>query len=156
MMIRPILALVIALWMPSAAAGQNASPAKPDEARHVPTTNVQLQVTIADYVESAPPVKKTVSMVIADGYVGRVRAATNQASATLNVDATPRLLNGRIELRLTLEYRAPWPKPDTPSMPINESITVLLDNGKPLVITQAADPSADRRITVEVVATVLK
>ena len=148
-------ALAFLMLLPTAGAAQNASAAKPDE-RHQSTANIQVEVTIDDYVGKAEPVEKTVSMIVADGYVGRIRAATSAASATMNVDATPRLLNGRIELRLSLEYRPPWSKPDQPSMPINEVLTVLLESGKPLVITKAADPSQDRRVTVEVKATVLK
>ena len=156
-MIRQYFALLLAvMFLPAAAAAQNTSPAKPEEARPPSTTNVQVQVTVADYLGEAPPVKKTVTMIVADGTFGRIRAATSPASATLNVDATPRLQGGRVELRLTLEYRAPWPKPDEPSMPVNEMLTVLLESGKPLVVTQAADPSKDRRVTVEVTATILK
>jgi hypothetical protein len=40
--------------------------------------------------------------------------------------------------------------------PINEMLTVLLQCGKPLIVTQAADPSVDRKVAVEVTATVLK
>jgi hypothetical protein len=39
---------------------------------------------------------------------------------------------------------------------MNQSVTVLLESGKPLVITQAADPVSDRKVTVEVKATVLR
>jgi hypothetical protein len=35
-------------------------------------------------------------------------------------------------------------------------LTVIVQNGKPLLVSQAADPSADRKMTVEVKATVLK
>jgi hypothetical protein len=33
---------------------------------------------------------------------------------------------------------------------------VILQNGKPLVVSQAADPTTDRKMTVEVKATILK
>ena len=39
---------------------------------------------------------------------------------------------------------------------MNQSVTVVLDSGKPLVITQAADPVSDRKVTVEVKATLLR
>jgi hypothetical protein len=39
---------------------------------------------------------------------------------------------------------------------LNESMTLILDSGKPTVVSQAADPISDRRIAVEVTATILR
>jgi len=39
---------------------------------------------------------------------------------------------------------------------INERLTVILQENKPLVISQAADPGSDRKITVELIATIGK
>ena len=39
---------------------------------------------------------------------------------------------------------------------LNQSLTVVLQSGKPMLISQAADPTSDRKVTVEVKATVLK
>jgi hypothetical protein len=39
---------------------------------------------------------------------------------------------------------------------LNEMLTVILQNGKPMVVSQAADPLNDRRITIEVKATIIK
>jgi hypothetical protein len=39
---------------------------------------------------------------------------------------------------------------------LNERIVTILESGKPIVISQAADPTSDRRIGVEVRATILK
>jgi hypothetical protein len=160
MTIRQTLLTFLFALLPSVVAAQNASPSRPEEPRPPATVNVQVEVTIADYVGTAAPVKKSVSMIVADGTFGRIRAQyppSPVAGPMLNVDATPRLQGGRIELRVALEYRAPGEaKSDEPSMPVNESLTVLLTSGKPLVVTQAADPTKDRRITVEVTATILK
>ena len=124
---------------------------------HQSTANVQVELSIADYLGSAAPQKKTVSMLVAEGYMGRVRSNRGNA-AMLNVDATPRMQkDGRISLQLTVEYRPRETAETLDAMsPITESMTVLLQSGKPLVVTQAADPSSDRRVTVEVTATVLK
>ena len=35
-------------------------------------------------------------------------------------------------------------------------MTVVLQSGKPMIVSQAADPVTDRKIVVEVVATILK
>jgi hypothetical protein len=39
---------------------------------------------------------------------------------------------------------------------INQSQTVILQSGKPLIVAQAADPVSDRKVIVEVKATILK
>lgn len=116
--------------------------------------NIRIEVSISDSVSAAQ--KKTVSMLVADGYMGRVRAQRGPG-AVLNVDATPRLQkDGRVSLQMVLEYR---PRETAETMesvsPINELLTVLLTSGKPLVVTQAADPSSDRKVSVEVTATIL-
>ena len=39
---------------------------------------------------------------------------------------------------------------------ISETFAVILDDGKALVVSQSADPYTDRRVRVEVKATILK
>ena len=39
---------------------------------------------------------------------------------------------------------------------IQENLIVNLDDGRPLVVAQSADPISDRQVTVEVRATILK
>jgi len=39
---------------------------------------------------------------------------------------------------------------------LHERLTVILESGKPTVISQEADPTSERKITVEVTATILK
>jgi glucose/arabinose dehydrogenase len=141
---------------PAAQAQDQPRAAKPQPEPREIESNVQVEVSISDYAGSAAPQRKTVSMVVASGNMGRVRAQRGGA-AVLNVDSTPRLQkDGRIVLQFSLEYR-PQEKADTvDAAPINELLTVLLQSGKPLVVTQAADPSSDRKVTVEVTATILK
>ena len=113
-----------------------------------------------------------------DGHWGRVRSlaqSSGMGGTPLNVDARPEMQSdGRVLLALTLEYgdkrvsQQDMPKPpegvtmvgvpqrNITDVVMNQSVTVLLESGKPLVITQAADPVSDRKVTVEVKATVLK
>ncbi len=142
----------------------NVSPKRPSEERpsRAPEaeskTNVRIELTISDYTGTGAPQKKIVSMIVADGMMGRIRSVRSPNSPTLNVDAQPRMTGAdQIRLQLTLEYTPPMSeKPSDRGTPINEFVTVLLQNSKPLVISQAADPSIDRKVTVEVTATVLK
>jgi hypothetical protein len=79
------------------------------------------------------------------------------------VDARPFVsVDGPIQVELTLEYVPLRSTGDVkegarqrPSG-INQSLTVVLQNGKPLIVSQAADPISDRKVVVEVKATVLK
>ena len=65
----------------------------------------------------------------------------------------------RIQLNLTIEYMPELSQNPTANVKpanINESLTVLVNDGKPTLLTQSADPATDRRVTVEVTATVVK
>ena len=39
---------------------------------------------------------------------------------------------------------------------LNERLSLVLESGKPMIVSQAADPVSDRKITVEVTATILR
>jgi hypothetical protein len=122
--------------------------------------NVRVELTITDQAGAATADKKVVMMLVADAAFGRIRSVANNASAALNVDVRPLLLEGdRIQLELTIEYNPILPEgipaPRRPSG-LNEQITVMLQNDKPLTISQAADPVSDRKMTVEVRAGIAK
>lgn len=133
-------------------------------------TNVQIELALTDQVGSGTPVKKVVSMIASSGAWGKVRSAGNvfpigepPYMVELNVDARPMVsLDGQIRVEMTMEYSpvkgASDPKVGPSQRPsgINQSQTVILQSGKPLVVSQAADPISDRKVTVEVKATVLK
>ena len=131
-------------------------------------TNVQIELTLTDQVGGAPPEKKTILMIVASGSWGKIRSAGNVRPegnmpfvVDLNVDARPFVsVEGPIQLELTLVYSPPGEAAgkETKARPtgLNQSLTVVLQSGKPLVISQAADPISDRKVLVEVKATVLK
>jgi hypothetical protein len=65
-----------------------------------------------------------------------------------------------MRLELALEY-APRPGSDNASSGegrarLNERLTLMVESGKPLAISQASDPTSDRKISVELTATLLK
>jgi hypothetical protein len=133
-------------------------------------TNVQIELTLTDQIGSETPEKKTVSMIVSSGNWGKIRSAGSVVMVPgdgpyvvdLNVDARPLVsVEGPIQLDLTLSYAPPraaadakQPKPRPTGL--NQSLTVVLQSGKPLVVSQAADPISDRKVIVEVKATVLK
>jgi hypothetical protein len=133
-------------------------------------TNVQIELTLTDQTGSGTPDKKTVSMIVSSGNWGRIRSSGNMfppgetpLMVDLNVDARPFVsIEGPIPLELTV-VDAPALAAGTPREPgktqpvkINQSLTVVLQSGKPLNVSQAADPVTDRKVVVEVKATVLK
>jgi len=125
--------------------------------------NVQVEITIGDQTGSAAPEKRVVSMTVADTKFGRIRSSAPPSPpmnpATLNIDATPEVLeNDRILVMLTIEYLPVLPEAASQRRPaaLNETLTVILQSGKPMLVSQAADPATDRKMTVEVKATLLK
>jgi hypothetical protein len=101
-------------------------------------------------------------MIVADRGSGSIRSvgnARNQGRVQINMDARPQILsNGSVRVALGLEYNPRTLGTDSPSewSSLNEQLGVVLEPGKPLVVSQAADPASDRRIHVEVKATIAK
>ena len=129
--------------------------------------NVRVEVTLSDLGgNGAPPTSKVVTITTNDNSWGKLRAmVTSRAygAAPLNIDALPMVLgDGRVRLSLTIEYNQ-GRNPDMEGNPdrimsvsINQSTTIVLDSGKPQLISQSADPIGDRKVTAEVKATILR
>jgi hypothetical protein len=139
---------------------------KPAPPRPEPSQNIRIDLTITDQRGTSAPVSKVISMTMVDTGFGRIRTGGDVRTplgfrpVTLNVDAQPRgLKDGKIRVDLTIEYRPTAAESDTEQSTtptINESIAVLLEDGKPLVISQSADPATDRKVKVEAKATIIK
>jgi hypothetical protein len=183
-MLRNLLTTVLlAAWLaaPAGAAAQETkaptpAPDRPEKTAPPRTglpVNVRLELTITDQSGPGAASKRTVTMLLADNKRGSIRSAgtvrmgeEGRFPVELNVDAHPEILSpGRgqdelIQLALAVQYQ---PKPGTDNAGsgegragLNEQLSVLLQPGKPMLISQAADPTSDRRITVEVTATILR
>ncbi len=137
-------------------------PAVPDSA-----TNIKIDLTITDQAGPGEPARRSVSMLVADQRTGSVRSSGQVTTSggrfnvILNVDALPRIMrDGSILLDLTLEYT---PKPGNENAnsgegrgSLNQRLSVKAESGKPTVISQASDPTSERKMSVEVTATVVK
>jgi hypothetical protein len=142
------------------------------------TANVKLDLTITD-TYTGTPVKKTVSMLILNGSNGMIRTSNRLATGFvvgLNVDAAAMIHQGGfITVRVTFEYTPAQTiagiaqtddvakaqaeqklSPRAQPAELHESLSVILQDGKPLLVSQSADPTTDRKVTVELIATVLK
>jgi len=149
-------------------AGRKAStkPERVDEVVKVPPgPNVRVEFTLTDQQTGAPTTNKTVMLTTSNRQWGRIRSQITSriyGGAPLNVDARPTVTqDGRISLELTIEYalgrnsEVEANSDKIVQVSINESLTALLENGKPLLVTQSADPISDRKVTVEVKATIV-
>jgi hypothetical protein len=122
--------------------------------------NIRVEVTLTDSLQTEGPSKKTVTMMVVDNNGGQIRSQ-GPSNYSLNVDAMPHVRpDGRIYLSLSLFY-VPEPGASasgtarTPAT-LNEAVSVILADGKPMLLSQSADPRGDRKVTVEVTATVVK
>ena len=145
---------------PAAAPQASQSSRLPNLAMLPSTTNIQLELTITDTI-SGTPATKTVSMVILNGSSGMIRTSTPGYDHQLNVDAMANAYqNGMVGVRITFDFTPPQitaeGKPTTRAPRLNESLTVVVSDGKPLVVSQSADAASDRKVTATIKATVLK
>ena len=108
-------------------------------------------------------------MIVADRKNGSIRSSGQvmtpngggRFAVSLNVDAMPIIVkDGLMRLDVGLEY---VPKPGSENASsgegrgsLNERLSLLVESGKALIVSQASDPTSERRITVELTATVLK
>lgn len=141
--------------------------------------NIRIELTITDQTGPGEPSRKVVTMHVADQRTGSVRTrgwvmtAQGRRDVEINVDASPHILkDGAVRVDLGLEYQpigtagpppmraaeavAPQTTPESAQTTLNERISTILESGKPLVISQAADPASDRRISVEAKATIVR
>jgi hypothetical protein len=171
--------LVVVLgWSPALA-----QETKPEQSKPAPqerpasgqrdiAANIKLEIAITDQTGPGAASKRNVTMHVANNRRGSIRSsgvvtnAGTRFSVQLNVDAHPVILSGTgnpegaIMLTLAMEYQ---PKPGSDNAgtgegraELNEQIAVILQSGKPTIVSQAADPTSDRKISVEVTATILK
>jgi hypothetical protein len=163
------------------AAPRPATPAQPPAAstatvperprREGQPINIRVDLTLTDQRGGAPPIKRTLTVLAADGYTGSIRNMSQVFEASnyeplkvpLNVDASPTLLtDGKIRLAINLQYD--WPAPTEPnrargtvlSTSLHDQLMMILENGKPMIVAQSADPIGERQVTVEVKATILR
>jgi len=132
--------------------------------------NIKLDLTITDQAGAGEPSKKVITLIVADQQNGYIRSKGNVwiterrgFNVTINVDARPVILReGLVRVDLALEYQPTPPAAGSATAVtadatnLNQRIGVILHEGKPLVISQAVDPASDRKISVELKATILK
>ena len=112
---------------------------------------MKVDLSITDQRAGSPPTRRTLSVIVADGYTGSIRSQSDVlavGSIPLNVDADPELLpdeGGRDAPRGTVIKTA-----------LHNAVALILESGQAVVAAQSADPIGDRQVTLEVKATILK
>ena len=132
--------------------------------------NIRIDVKITDERSGQPATTKLASLTVADHRDGSIRsnseyriitagAMPNMGQLPLNLDASPTIEGSHIRLNLGIEYSildtAGEGKSPT-RIDIRNRLWLVLDDAKPLRVTQSADPMSDRRVSLEVTATVLR
>jgi hypothetical protein len=148
-------------------APQATAPAAPERTRREgQPINIKVDLELTDQRGGAAPIKRTVTVIAADGYTGSIRTQSQVIAVgpvPLNVDASPTLLaDGKIRLAINLQYD--WPAPTEPGGPrgtvtstsLHDQLMLILESGKSIIAAQSADPVGDRQVTVDVKATILK
>ena len=148
-------------------------PTPPAPRREGQPVNIKIDFTITDQRGGAPAIKRTLTMMVADFHTGSIRsqsAVFQVGDVPLNIDASPALLtDGKIRLGFNLQYDWPAPLEAPATNPnqqpprgtvtktqLHDSVTLILESGKPMVAAQSADPIGERQVTVEVKATILR
>jgi hypothetical protein len=170
-----IAVLTAALAVPAFAQEQKPAPAqegKPTPAAQARApeppaqpTNIKIDVVISDQSAGREPLRKSVSMIVADRQNNSIRSqGTTRGSGHINLDARPVInaKDGKILISFGLDYQPAQPRSTgtEPAEPGFSSLTQRLalnvESGKAVVVSQAADPTSDRKVTVELTATILK
>jgi hypothetical protein len=156
-----------------AQAAQPAAERPPAASQPAPADAVNIRLDLTISVTDARGVTigpaKTASLHVVNRDNGRIRMGrfANVAEAklvvatmppVLNVDAQPTLQSGnRVRVSLSFEYSPGHSEGDKGEpIHVNERVSAVLEDGKPLVVSQTADPASDRQVKVELKATILK
>lgn len=142
--------------------------------------DIKVDVTISDQSGAAKPIAKTVSMVVADREAGSVQSETHVPVLStpakrvgvnggapveswrweelpLNVNVWPAIMaDGHVRVKLTLNYGTVGSTSETPATTakVTKNLIAVLSDGKPLVVSSSADAATDRKVTVELKATI--
>jgi hypothetical protein len=126
-----------------------------------PPRNIRFDIAITE-TGGSKPTAKTISLTVSDsngnGSVRNLVKAPGDSTVSLNVDvrAVQAFEGGAVRASVNVEYQPYTPDASAASSGIQSSITSMFQDGRRTQILQTSDPLSDRRITIEVMMTVLK
>ena len=165
---RIVYALLIVAWCSASAnpqAAQQKPPAAPAQLPRLTapeTVNVRYEIKLLEEGGNLKPSTKMVTMLATADALSSVRASGGSgANYPLNVDIMPTwIAESRVRTQISIEYNPILADPaaGAPRTPfrVRQSVSVWLENGKPLVVSQSVDPATDRKITFEVTSTIIR
>ena len=150
-----------------------------------PTRNIKYEIFLTDSGGGAKPTTKNVTLIVVPGGIGVLRTSGKVAdtpavslprptprsggapevvppsvgfNVPLNVDIIKptRFPDGSIRASIVVEYQPYVAGSKTQAGLIKVNVEALLQNGKRTVLSETADPTSDRRTTIEVTATVVE
>lgn len=132
------------------------------------STNVRVEVLLTDKADGKTVAEERLTFLLADRASGSLRRSLPGKNSAWNrnfeVDAAPTIVGPRIKLGLTVNYQAPRnsaPQAEDSKEPPEmvqfvELVTSLVESGKPTVVIEAYGDPANRRVSVQATATILK
>ena len=118
--------------------------------------NIKLDFTVIDQRDGQAAAPRTITMMIADRSRGQMRSG-GAGGQMLNVDARPEILrDSRMRVDVNFDYRAPQSDSDKTPPALTQSIASIVEDGKPLVITQWSERGSTRTSRVELRASLQK
>ncbi|MEO5819145.1 MAG: hypothetical protein ABIT71_01455 [Vicinamibacteraceae bacterium] len=176
--------LAVSATVPLRAQEAPAQPADAPRHKAALNQNVRVEVTISLKADGKPLTKK-LSMVTGDGKTSQGRAGIeipvpsgheirpgasgptptgfDYRDVSVNVDAIPQILDAnhvllRLKLSFSTVYKTDGAQGSQPSFGkgSHDAFGIVMDSGKPIVVTEAADGETGREYSVEVKATILK
>lgn len=160
--------------------GQAPAPPKPIPKPTVPEevatpaqlVNIRIDVAVTEEGGTHPPLRKTATVMTTNGRAAAVRASgeadvpgpagrapdpfrRDRMNTYMKMDVRPWLeRDGRIRTLITMEYLSPTSQQGGRGTTLQ--MEPLLESGKPLRASESTDPTSDRKVSVEVTATILK
>lgn len=157
----------VALWAQETAskpAEAQPAPAPASSRSSAQPANIQLVILLTDKIDGKTVAEEPVRFLLADRQLGRLRrhlpANAEFANKNFEVDAMPEIVGSRVKISLTVNYNAGSPD-DTPrdhthTTQFVETVTSYLDVDKPATIVETSGDTANRHVTLQVTATIIK
>jgi hypothetical protein len=125
---------------------------------------VRIDVTVTEQEGSKAPRSKHLTLTAADGSGAQIRNLPEVSTpgpvreAEFSIDARPEILDTtRVRLWLSMEYNVVDPTAEKAARnQLRSRQELVLESGKPMVVSETTDPITERRVTVTVTATVLR
>jgi hypothetical protein len=138
--------------------GRQAQPAPNTPQPPAMPVNIKIDVVVIDQAGGQTK-REQVSLTTGDRDAANSRTSGGNPGF-FNVDVQPfvsGMPTGKVRVRVAIDYQPSPAEPPAPKATRKQmQFTLVLDDGKMMVASDTTDPASDRRVRVEVTATILK